>query len=547
MKLKIVLICAILIGVLACSKSNDDVEEPAVIEEKKPKKALVIGIDGCMPSGITASNTPNLDALMANGTFSLGARNTRTTSSGPAWSSILTGVWEEKHGVTNNAFTGSNFSKYPHFFKRVKDVYPSSRNVSVCEWSPINEHVAKLEADIVRSSNNAADTESKAIAELGVKNLTSLFLHFDAPDHAGHSTGFSAENAHYIEAIEEVDTAIGGVIQAMKSRENYIKEDWMVIVTTDHGGIGTGHGGDSEEERTIFMIVSGDNIPNKEIKKVTSLETIAAVDNCLGSSSELYFHRDGIIKVPHNAAHNFGSDQDFTIECRFRSDSPTDVQIVGKKDWDSGLKPGYVFSFKPSTKKFKVNIGDGANRVDIETEEITDNEWHTISATFDRNGMLSVYMDGVFSKSSSMTSIGAIDNNFDLTFGADGNNKYKMEGYVAEVRIFNSLLSADEIDSWTCKTLDNTHPKYTDLKGHWKIDEGSGTSIVDSSPNGFHGVLEGAVWKDATIDKVVEVYNFDGTPRIVDVVNTALTHLCIPIESLWSLDGNSLVQMDCSN
>ena len=31
----------------------------------------------------------------------------------------------------------------------------------------------------------------------------------------------------------------------------------MVVVITDHGGIGKGHGGESDEERTIFMIASG--------------------------------------------------------------------------------------------------------------------------------------------------------------------------------------------------------------------------------------------------------------------------------------------------
>lgn len=531
----------------SCSKGSSEDDVPVDPPQANFKKALIIGIDGCMPTGISVANTPNLDALMASGTFSLDARNERTTYSGPAWSSILTGVWEEKHGVTDNSFNGSKFSRYPHVFKYIKDIYPEGRNVSVCEWGPINDKIAQEHSDSARNSSNASDTESKAVAELRIESLTSLFLHFDAPDHAGHSSGFSTSNSHYIDAIEEVDAAIGGVITAMKARPNYDNEEWVVVVTTDHGGIGNSHGGDSEEERTIFMIVNGHDVPNKEIKKTTTQTTVPPVSNCFNSNDELFFNRDGIISVPNNSTYNFGAAQDFSIECRFRSKYPEDVSIVSKKDWVSGSKPGFVFSFKPSSSKFKVNIGDGTNRVDIETELITDNEWHTVSATFNRDASLKVYIDGVLSNSASMSSIGNIDNVLPLTFGADGYNQYKFNGHIAEVRIFNTLLSADDINNWKCKPLDNTHSKYVNLQGYWKITEGIGSTINDSSVKGLHGELQGATWEDAKADKIIEIHNYTGTPRSVDVVSTVLNHLCVPIQSSWALDGNALIDQNCND
>ncbi len=542
MSLKLVFIALVLIN---CSKSTNDDVDPIDPPQTKLKKALIIGIDGCMPTGIIAANTPHLDALMANGTFSLDARNERTTSSGPGWSSILTGVWEEKHGVTDNSFNGSKYDRYPHIFKYIKDAYPESRNVSISEWAPINDQIAQEYADSVKKTSHASDTESKAVAELGVAGLTSLFLHFDAPDHAGHSTGFSPSNSNYIDAIEEVDEAIGNVIAAMKARDNYTNEEWIVVITTDHGGIGTSHGGNSEEERIVFFIVNGHNVPSKEITKTTTQTTIPPVTNCLNSGKELSFNRDGIIRIPDNTTYDFGTSQDFSIECRFRSESPDDVSILSKKDWDTGLNPGYVFSFKSSTQKFKVNIGDGTNRVDIETTIITDNEWHTVSATFNRDGLLSVYVDGVLSNSASMSSVGNIDNALDLTFGADANNAYKFDGHIAEVRIFDALLDANDIDDWKCKPLDNTHAKYLNLQGHWTITEGSGNTIHDSSANALHGTLEGATWKDATADQIIETHDYSNTPRSVDVVSTVLNHLCIPIESSWGLDSNALVSKNC--
>ena len=542
------LISLIPMSIWSCSQNNSSELKQGIEGGAENKKVLIIGIDGCRPDGITTANTPHLDALMANGTYSMDARNTGITISGPGWSSMLTGVWQDKHKVVDNSFAESDFAKYPHFFKRIEENNPDSRTVSISQWHPINDEIANGFVDITRNTvDSSEDVKNKAIAELGVKDLTALFIHFDDVDHAGHASGFSPDNSNYIGAIETVDSAIGDLIVALKNRPDYNKEDWMVILSTDHGGIGTSHGGDTDEERTIFMIVSGDNIPNQEISKTTSEVEVPPASNCLDSDTELYFDSNGMISVPNNAAYSFGATQDFSIECRIRGKVPADVGIIAKKNWDSGLLPGYVFSFKPGTKNFKVNVGDGTNRIDVEAGQITDNQWHTISATFDRDGLLKVYIDGVLKNSEDMSSIGNMDNALPFTIGADGNNAYNYNGYISEVRVFNGLSDTEMIDAWQCKVLDSTHPMVDNLKGHWKLTEGSGTKITDASPTAANGVLYRGEWKEAKVATMVTVNNYEDTPRIVDVVTTALNHLCIPIQPSWGLEGKSLLKSTCVN
>src|SRR6185295_15624785 len=88
-------------------------------DEPKVKKVLYIGIDGTRFDAIEKANTPNLDGLIADGIHSptcliLGERYRKNdTVSGPGWSSILTGVWADKHGVQNNTFTGMNYGEFP--------------------------------------------------------------------------------------------------------------------------------------------------------------------------------------------------------------------------------------------------------------------------------------------------------------------------------------------------------------------------------------------------------------------------------------------------
>lgn len=262
--------CSLLILSVSCGSREKDATAGEPVLEKEPK-VLIIGIDGCMPAGITAANTPNLDALMTNGTYSLKARNTGTTISGPSWSAMLTGVWEEKHGVTDNSFDGSNYAEYPHFFKMIEEADPKFRTVSVSQWHPINDQIATMADARVNTQNSTENTKNKAVIELGVADLTTLFVHFDDVDHAGHGSGYNTENPRYLDAIERVDAAIGEVVLGVKARKNYAQEDWIILVSTDHGGIGTGHGGNTEEERTIFMIVSGDKVPKINLAETTSV------------------------------------------------------------------------------------------------------------------------------------------------------------------------------------------------------------------------------------------------------------------------------------
>ena len=82
------------------------------------KKAIIIGIDGCRPDSMLVAKTPQLDALWRGGAYSFQAKTDRITISGPCWTSVLTGVWHEKHGILDNKYSVA--SQVPHFFERAK-------------------------------------------------------------------------------------------------------------------------------------------------------------------------------------------------------------------------------------------------------------------------------------------------------------------------------------------------------------------------------------------------------------------------------------------
>lgn len=230
---------------------------------RKPK-ALLIGIDGCRPDALQAAQTPNIDKLIGGGAYSFDAQTCALTKSGPSWASVLTGVWPDKHGVVNNSMVGERFDQYPHFFKRLRDIRPDSYTASIVHWEPIH---SKIVSGADQSMAYPADEEvaDAAVRVVADTKLDVLFLHFDEVDGAGHRHGYSSIVQEYIEAIERTDGYVGDVVDALTNRPSYGHEDWLVVLTTDHGGSATKspedkkyrHGDDVPEHRTVFLIVSG--------------------------------------------------------------------------------------------------------------------------------------------------------------------------------------------------------------------------------------------------------------------------------------------------
>ncbi len=506
-----------------------------IMKAQGTKKVLIIGIDGCRSDVLQFATTPNIDALLPNSTYSNHALNNDITFSGPGWSAMMTGVWSEKHGVTDNGFGGSDFNTYPHFFKRVEDVNPDLYTVSISQWHPINNSIVLDHADYKYNAPTEEDVTSEAINQLENENPDVIFLHYDNVDHAGHGNGFSSDVPAYVASIESVDSQVGLVLNALHNRPNYDNENWLILLSTDHGGNGFSHGGTSIDEETIFFIAHNKSL----LGEVITPDTIAIEDptDCIENEQHLAFDSgDDMVDIPHFSELDFGSDQDFTIECRVKTTNAADVAIIGNKDWDSGGNKGFVFSFRfASGPEWKINVGDGSNRVDIDTGgAIADNEWHHIAATFDRDGLLSMYEDGVLITSMDMSSIGDIDNGAPFRIGADIDAGYHYTGAIEEVRIWKSLVSASDLNAWQCSGINNTHPSYADLVGYWPLNEGSGTLANDLSPLSNNGTITNPSW--SSLDSVV---TYDSTPRITDIAVTALDWLCIEIEDDWNLDGKS--------
>ncbi|MCH8921532.1 MAG: alkaline phosphatase family protein [Planctomycetes bacterium] len=257
--------------------------------EPRAKKVLLIGIDGLRSDALRAAKTPYLDALAASGAMAddtqiLPQRYTKgDTTSGPGWSSLLTGVWADKHGVEDNSFRGGRLRRYPDMFTRIETARPAAVTASFVSWKPLDEHLltsvdhAKFFAVKDKAADKYAQTEwelaTAAGAYLQEQNPDAMLVYFGLVDAMVHTKGFSPRVREYLGAIKVVDNCVGRVLRGMAARKTFAQEDWLVIVCTDHGGAGKDHrrGHKNPKIRKVPLIVSGPSAVRGKFAKPTSI------------------------------------------------------------------------------------------------------------------------------------------------------------------------------------------------------------------------------------------------------------------------------------
>lgn len=252
--------------------------------EGKTRKAVFIIIDGVPADQIERLQPPAIYDIASQGAYSraytggqTGGYSQTATISAIGYTNLLTSTWVNKHNVTGNDNLKPNYN-YWTLFRIAKEqkkdfktaLYSSwtdNRTVLIGENKPETNH---LKIDFVKDGFELdtinfppkdkdlhifeIDEHVSRLAAEGIKNdapdLSWVYLWYT--DDAGHIYG----NGHdFDEYVMKADRQVARVWEAVKYREKNYDEEWMIVVTTDHGRAenGHGHGGQSCRERTIWI------------------------------------------------------------------------------------------------------------------------------------------------------------------------------------------------------------------------------------------------------------------------------------------------------
>ena len=233
------------------------------------QRVLLIGIDGVRVDMLARAETPTLDSFAEAGFFSDEAKTRVRTVSGPGWSSMLTGVRTDKHGVDSNDFSGNRYTEWPDFLTRLEKEHPELGTFAVLDWPPLGTPDSggplisdaidvKLNFDGETDGYGPADAESveAAVEHLRTADVHAAFVYLGDPDVVSHETDSFSEE--YRASIERADSQTAELLEALRARPGYDDEDWLILISTDHGrNDAGGHGGKSPSETTIFFLASG--------------------------------------------------------------------------------------------------------------------------------------------------------------------------------------------------------------------------------------------------------------------------------------------------
>ncbi len=251
-------------------------------EGKKVKKAVFIGYDGFRADGLENIKDNEKSAIMylkAQGglyhTFSGGISgvNEQATSTAPSWMAMLTGGWGEYNGITDNSQIKkemaetflTSLAKQGHYAsfttswrEHTELTYRPDIAQSIKTGLPV-EYTHQIDDTATYYQILKYVSKSDKMQKTPAEDPDVIFFTLEYADHAGHNTGFGNQNEEYIKGCLNDDAYGYDIVKTIEQRSTYSEEDWLIIISTDHGGTKLSHGGQTPFERMTWLAC------NKEI------------------------------------------------------------------------------------------------------------------------------------------------------------------------------------------------------------------------------------------------------------------------------------------
>lgn len=236
----------------------------------RAKRVLVMTFDGIRPDALKQASTPNIDALIKEGSASMSTRDVMPSITLPNYTSHLLGAGPEVHGVTDNGWKINEHSLpavvrdedgyFPSVFSVLKKGVPGIKTAFFHDWENlIYPHNPKSFDKALCMEDTKYPELWDAAVEYIKENADSpqmVFLYTVWTDNIGHQYGWMTPE--YIKAIEDCDVQLGKVVEKLKAAGLY--EDTHIMFISDHGGVGRGHGGCTVEEMNVPWVIAGPGI-----------------------------------------------------------------------------------------------------------------------------------------------------------------------------------------------------------------------------------------------------------------------------------------------
>ena len=383
------------------------------------KKAIFVIADGIPADVLEKINKPALDAIARTGGYTRafvgGEKGNYTqtpTISAVGYNSILTGTWVNKHNVWDNDIVAPNY--YYHNIFRLLKAQDASKKIAIfSSWLDnrtklvgeglpaagnihFDYHYDGLELDTISFPHDKQGNYMHLIDEAVVNNAASCiktnapdltWVYLEYTDDMGHGFGDSKQ---FYNAIEMMDNQISRLWEAIQYRQKKFGEDWLLIVTTDHGRdakTGRNHGGQSDRERSGWIVTNAKKL-NQHFKKesasiVDIMPTIASFLN-ISVPRDQWMEVDGIAFIGEISAieprANYANDKIHLSWKAVNKEGNAKVWLATTNNFKTGGKDEYKLVTEIPLKKEEIDIDVSKTpsdfyKVVIETPRNLMNRW----------------------------------------------------------------------------------------------------------------------------------------------------------------------------
>jgi len=533
------------------------------------RKVLMISIDGLVGSELKKELPANIQALLANSKYTFDAFADENTSDPASWTTMMTGVNSARHHIESESYIpepdpSNSHAPTPYFpsvFYRIFEQNPGMNTVTVTQSSGL-ANILLMDAttsDLVSGDDQA---KNRAVEVLEKTNPDFLLVQFQSVLEAGKASSFSMESADYKAALQTVDEYIGEIRNAMEQRPKFKREEWLLILTSNHGGAGNSYGGSSAGERNTFAIFHNRDFVGQELKP-----------NLMGYVKHHGY--DGTSGTPlgvRTVGGAMGSNSDFdlattgelTIETKMkvnRNQTSTRMNLRGfHQYWESGFfgkdshtsqsTPGWMYY--SAGNNTQVVVSDGVRSARASRERLHSTWYHFTTVLKAEGSSLTIKMfhNGNFVTESVTEgmNIANIKTQDPLMFGYRP-NRSQYDDWVdfdlADVRIWNKALSENQVREVACLTeIPTSFPLYANLKGFWRMFPNSAGEIVNEINNGDVMTISGD-FQPKIMQYFTPCDDADASEVLVEGIDMApqiFYWLDISVRDSWGIEGKNFLR-----
>lgn len=556
--------------VLFCLQGCKKYFDPPYVNEeqqdatKKRRKVLLVVIDGATGAEMKTIAPPKLTAMLANSKYSWNALADFIPTDAGSWKNIMTGVGVGKHGIIDETFEVPDpedghehdaTTSWPTLIERLQASGKIRRTSAITPWDQLDRKLLIYADQPITVANDLAAKDT-AIVKLKSVSDDLVIVNFNEVNKAGRDFGFSANVAEYKDAILKTDGYIGELLETIKGRRTYKDEDWLVVVTSTHGGTGKSYGdiANRDRERNVLALYYNVNFKSFEIVPPVAIDGVKFTEGAI------------MARIPAAEAdmYNLGATGDYTIQFKLKvyAFGTLNSTIFFKSNSPANSNAGWWFIHNGSNGTWRFVVRGSQTSPAGASKTLTSGDlgaaappkmevdkWYTLTAKIYMEAgkrYMIIYQDGL--KASNPMEITGQNASVPIDLRAGwggsgvsyGNNTNQS---ISDIRFWNTALSDSKILADACTdAVSSSDPNYGNLIGYWPANDGL-SSFKNYSPLAVGSDMElkgNYVWdflEKPTCGTPVPILPGQFALRNTDIASQLFYWFDVTTEDRWKLDG----------